>query len=214
MPGLGGRPGALAGKMAKEQPFLDDAGCILHNYVDGRRSGHALPLVERWVNALYWVGEACREVSDFMAVVNYGCAADVLSGAGGTARDLTTFAEAALKPADDAVPTGGLSVDAAVNIVYREGRNKLAHGEMSGLLEDLAKPREVGEALLSALFDVVTPVLRDLLQNEPNLLNLDEKHAFRLLEAKLSANKTCGQRSNAQAVAVSSKLPTEPDEIV
>lgn len=197
MPGLGGRPGALARKMANEQPFLDAAGCILQNYVDGRRSGRAFPLVERWVNALYWVGEARRQVPDFMAVVNYGCAADGLSGAGGRAKDMTTFAEAALKPADDAIPTGGLTVDAAVHKVYREGRNKLAHGEMSGLLEDLAEPRAVGEALLSALFDVVTPVLADLLQHEPNLLELDEKRAYRLLEAKLSANKTCQRHSNA-----------------
>ncbi|WP_202863790.1 hypothetical protein [Burkholderia gladioli] len=63
------------------------------------------------------------------------------------------------------------------------------HGEMSGLLEDLAEPRAVGEALLSALFDVVTPVLADLLQNEPNLLKLDEKRAYRLLEAKLAVRK-------------------------
>ena len=60
---------------------------------------------------------------------------------------------------------------------------------MSGLLEDLAEPRAIGEALLPALFDVVTPVLADLLQNEQNLLKLDEKRAYRLLEAKLAARK-------------------------
>lgn len=189
MPGLGGRPGALAAKMAGEQSFLDAAGCILQHYVDGRRSGHALHLVERWANALYWVGEARREASDFMAVVDYGCAADGLSGAGGTAKDMTAFAETALKPEGETVPEGALTVNAAVHKVYREGRNKLAHGEMSGLLEDLAEPRAVGEALLSALFDVVTPVLADLLQNEPNLPKLDEKRAYRLLEAKLAARK-------------------------
>jgi hypothetical protein len=190
MPGLGGRPGALAAKMAGEQSFLDAAGCILQHYVDGRRSGHALHLVERWANALYWVGEARREASDFMAVVNYGCAADGLSGAGGKASDMTSFAEAALKPVGEAVPEDALTVDVAVHKVYREGRNKLAHGEMSGLLEDLAEPRAVGEALLLALFDVVTPVLADLLQNEPNLFNIDEKSAYRLLKAKLVARKT------------------------
>ncbi|MBM3008254.1 hypothetical protein [Citrobacter freundii] len=189
MPGLGGRPGALAAKMAGEQSFLDAAGCILQHYADGRRTGHALHLVERWANALYWVGEARREASDFMAVVDYGCAADALSGAGGSAKDMTAFAETALKPEDEPVPEGALTVDTAVHKVYREGRNKLAHGEMSGLLEDLAEPRAVGEALLSALFDVVTPVLADLLRNEPNLPKLDEKRAYRLLEAKLAARK-------------------------
>jgi hypothetical protein len=102
---------------------------------------------------------------------------------------MTAFAETALKPEEETVPEGALTVNAAVHKVYREGRNKLAHGEMSGLLEDLAEPRAVGEALLSALFDVVTLVLADLLQNEPNLPKLDEKRAYRLLEAKLAARK-------------------------
>jgi hypothetical protein len=189
MPGIGGRPGALAAKMEGEQSFLDAAGNILQHYINGRRSGQALHLVERWANALYWVGEARREASDFMAVVNYGCAADGLSGAGGKAKDMTSFAEIALNPGGETVPEGALTVATAVHKVYREGRNKLAHGETSGLLEDLVEPRVVGESLLSALFDVVTPVLADLLQNEPNLFKVDEKQAYRLLEAKLAARK-------------------------
>lgn len=52
-----------------------------------------------------------------------------------------------------------------------------------------ASDAERREALLPALFDVVTPVLADLLQNEQNLLKLDEKRAYRLLEAKLAARK-------------------------
>jgi hypothetical protein len=189
MPGIGGRSGALAAKMAGEHTFLDAAGRILQHYIGGRKSGHALHLVERWANALYWVGEARREASDFMAVVNYGCAADGLSGAGGKAKEMTSFAEAALKPEGETVTDGVLTVDAAVHKVYREGRNKLAHGEMSGLFEDLTEPHAVGEVLLLALFDVVTPVLADLLQNEPNLPELDEERAYRLLEAKLAAGK-------------------------
>ena len=102
---------------------------------------------------------------------------------------MTRFAEAALMPVNGTVPTGTVTVGAAVQQVYREGRNKLAHGEMPGLLEDLAEPRAVGDGLLSALFDVVTPVLADLLSNEPNVKVVDEKHAFRLLEAKLKARK-------------------------
>lgn len=87
------------------------------------------------------------------------------------------------------MPEGALTVNAAVHKVYREGRNKLAHGETPGLLEDLAEPRAVGDALLSALFDVVTPILADLLQNDSNLPKLDEKLAYRLLEAKLARAK-------------------------
>lgn len=191
MPGLGSRPGALAAKLEAERPFLEAAGKILAVYHAERQSGRAPHLVERWINALYWVGEARREASDFMAVVNYGCAADGLSGAGGNATEMTVFAEAALSAGRDPTPQGQLSIADAVTAVYREGRNKLAHGEAPGLLEDLAKPRAIGDALLLALFDVVTPELANIIETRPQILQVDEKHAYRALRDRLQ------QRSQA-----------------
>jgi hypothetical protein len=185
MPGLGSKLGALAGKMAAERPFLDAAGRVLGAYVQGRQTGRAPHLVERWANALYWVGDARREASDFMAIVNYGCAADGLSGAGGDATTMTNFAEAALNPKGQPTPAGSLSIADAVTVVYREGRNKLAHGEMSGLLEDLAKTRTIGDALLVNLFDAVTPELANIIANRPQILALDEKHAYRAFQERL-----------------------------
>lgn len=185
MPGIGGAPGELAKKIATDRPFLDAAGCILNAYVSSRNQGCAPHLIERWVNALYWVGEARREASDFMAVVNYGCAADGLSGAGGDAKEMIEFAEAALNPQREPIPEGALSIEEAVTIVYREGRNKLAHGEMSGLLEDLTKPRIVGDALLVELFGVVTTALAGVIVSRPKILEVDEKHAYRAFKERL-----------------------------
>ncbi len=185
MPGLGGKPGALAAKMAAERPFLDAAGKVLDAYVKGRQTGRAAHLVERWANALYWVGEARREASDFMAVVDYGCAADGLSGAGGDAAAMTAFAEAALNPQGLPTPPGSRSIADAVTTVYREGRNKLAHGETAGLLEDLSEARAIGDALLANLFDRVTLELAEVITNRPQILTLDEKHAYLAFEARL-----------------------------
>lgn len=185
IPGLRSRPGALAAKMSAEGPFLDAAGSLLGTYVQERQAGPAPHLIERWANALYWFGEARREASDFMAVVKYGCAADGLSGAGGNANSMTNFAEAALNPKGEPTPAGALSVVEAVTIVYREGRNKLAHGEMSGLLEDLSRPRAVGDALLVSLFDVVTIELAIIIETRPEILAIDENNAFRALEERL-----------------------------
>jgi hypothetical protein len=185
MPGLGSKPGALAAKMAAERPFLDAAGRVLEAYVQGRQTGRAPHLVERWANALYWVGEARREASDFMAIVNYGCAADGLSGAGGNAVDMTNFAEAALNPKGESTPPGSLSIADAVTTVYLEGRNKLAHGEMSGLLEDLAETRAIGDALLVNLFDTVTAELANIVVSRPQILALGEKHACRAFQKRL-----------------------------
>jgi hypothetical protein len=158
---------------------------VLDAYVKGRQTGRAAHLVERWANALYWVGEARREASDFMAVVDYGCAADGLSGAGGDAAAMTAFAEAALNPQGLPTPPGSRSIADAVTTVYREGRNKLAHGETAGLLEDLSEARAIGDALLANLFDRVTLELAEVITNQPQILTLDEKHAYRAFEARL-----------------------------
>lgn len=185
MPGLGSAPGALVAKLQAERPFLDAAGRVLDAYVQGRQTGRAPHLVERWANALYWVGEARREASDFMAVVNYGCAADGLSGAGGDGAVMTTFAEAALNPKGQLAPPGSLSIADAVTKVYREGRNKLSHGELSGLLEDLSETRAVGDTLLVNLFDAVTFEIAAVIDQRPEILTLGEKHAYRVLQARL-----------------------------
>lgn len=187
MPGLGGAPGALAAKMAAERAFLDAAGKVLQAYALGRQTGRAPNLVERWANALYWVGEARREASDFMAVVNYGCAADGLSGAGGTATEMTDFAEAALNPKGKPLPAGSPTIANAVNRVYREGRNKLAHGETAGLLEDLAEIRSIGDSLLFHLFDVVTVELASIIDANSPILTVGEDHAYRALKTRLKA---------------------------
>jgi len=185
MAGLGSKPGALAAKMAAERPFLDAAGRVLEVYVQGRQAGRAPHLVERWANALYWFGEARREASDFMAVVNYGCAADVLSGAGGKAVAMTKFAEAALNPKGEPTPPGSLSIADAVTKVYQEGRNKLVHGEVSGLLEDVAETRSIGDVLLASLFDAVTDELAKIVASRPQILATDEKHAYRAFQERL-----------------------------
>ncbi|TIX41473.1 MAG: hypothetical protein E5V40_10185, partial [Mesorhizobium sp.] len=54
--GIGSKPGALAKKMAAEKPFLDAAGKLFEAYLRGRQTGTAPHLIERWANALYWVG--------------------------------------------------------------------------------------------------------------------------------------------------------------
>ena len=120
-----------------------------------------------------------------MAVVNYGCAADGLSAAGGVATEMTKFAQAALNPNGDPTPPGSISVTDAVNRVYREGRNKLAHGEMAGLFEDLSEIRTIGDSLLANLFDAVTFALAAIIDQLPATFTVPEQHAYRVLEERL-----------------------------
>ena len=187
VPGVGWAPGELAAKLQEERDFLTAAGRILGAYLERRQTDGVRHLVEAWVNALYWVGEARREVSDFMAVVKYGCAVDGLSGPGATSREITEFAEAALEAGDvDEPAAGALRVAKAVEIVYEKGRTKLTHGETPGVLEDFSMSRRVGDALLGSLYYVVTPALAELVADEKSSVHrVEKKHAFRFLKERL-----------------------------
>ena len=187
MPGLGSAPGELAAKIQEEREFLDAAGTMLNVYLKSRQKTGAPHLVETWVHTMYWIGEARREMSDFMAVVNYGCAADMLSGAGGEARAITEFAEAALAPREAGeTHDDALTVAKAVEMVYVEGRSKLAHGEAPGLLEDFSELRKVGDSLLANLFYVVTLALAEIATDKKSpVLGLRKQHAFRFLKERL-----------------------------
>ena len=187
MPGLGAAPGALAARMQEEHEFLDAAGAILNAYFESRQKTGALHLVEAWVNALYWTGEARREMSDFMAVVKYGCAVDMLSGASGKYHEITKFAEAALaqKEASES-HEGAPAIAKAVKMLYEDGRSKLAHGGAPGLLEDFSKLRKVGDSLLAKLFCVVTPVLAEIIVDEDSrVLKVKKRHAYCYLKERL-----------------------------
>ena len=185
--GIGDRPGAFRMKMKAEQAFLVAAGMLLTEYLASRNNGKAVHFVERWANALYWFGEARREPSDFIAIVDYGCAADGISGAGGAVNSMIEFAAAAL--GSPAVPsaTEGLSVADAVRRVYAEGRNKIAHGEVSGLLEDHSETRKIGDNLVVALLNEVTPIIADLLAVQDKMLEIGEAHAYRALKVRMNA---------------------------
>ena len=98
---------------------------------------------------------------------------------------MTEFAEAALNLKVEPALQGVLSIADAVTTVYREGRNKLAHGESPGLLEDLEEPRVIGDALLTHLFDAVTVELAVVIKTREEILTLDEKHAYRAFQERL-----------------------------
>ena len=68
--------------------------------------------------------------------------------------------------------------------MYREGRTKLAHGEMPGLLEDLAGSRAIGDALLIYLFDACTLELANIITSRPQIFSIEEKHAYRAFQER------------------------------
>lgn len=175
--------------------FLDRAGSILQAYMEGRQTHKAHDLVEAWANALHWTGEARREPSDFMAVVKYGCAIDIVSGTS----PKREFTQAAFN--SNRVPK--LNDDASkvrkmVEDVYKQGRSKLVHGGVPGLLEDYLELRKKADSLLKGLFAVVTPTIEEILADRTLRVDSDRKwdrkEAFCYLKKKLSTEPVCDKR--------------------
>lgn len=82
-----------------------------------------------------------------------------------------------------------MSVENAVRQVYADGRNKLAHGEVPGLLEDHSETRMVGDELVGALLNEVTPILADLIVKHDTMTKVREKEAYRALIVRMK-NRT------------------------
>jgi hypothetical protein len=155
LPGLGGAPDRFNEFLAETADFRQAAGHILISYAEAHQDGRdAAWLVERWVNALHWFGEARREDSDFMAVVKYGCALDILSGAGGTLRKMTEYVEAAFGITEATDQSGRtVTLEDLINSLFNDGRSALTHGEAFGLLNDRSIDRSRADGIVRQLIE-------------------------------------------------------------
>lgn len=189
LPGLRGHPTWADRFLAETAQFLQAAGQILTAYAEAHQSGAEAPwLIERWGNALHWFGEARRESSDFMAVVKYGCALDILTGAGGNLDSMARYVERALgmtEAIDQArkpVPLRDL-----INNVFNDGRSALAHGEAFGLLADRAVDRVRADIIVQRLILAVTEPLGSIVHQNDRMLTIGKDAQVRAFEARLDA---------------------------
>lgn len=77
VPNTGGKPGAQAKYLHDLRKLHADAGKALQEFVDLNPSGSCPNLMRRWIEAMYWFGQARRQKSDFIALVKIGIALDV-----------------------------------------------------------------------------------------------------------------------------------------
>ena len=120
---------AITARMEANNRFWMPPG-ILQHYIDGRQK-RTCAASRRTLGQCAVLGQrsSSAETSDFMAVVNYGCAADGLSGAGGKANDMTSFAETALKPGVRPCRGRAHGGRSSPQSLSRKVATKLAHGE-------------------------------------------------------------------------------------
>lgn len=187
LPGLGGHPNRTGEFLAETSNFREAVGRILTAYADAHHEGRDAPwLVERWVNSLHWFGQARREASDFMSVVKYGCALDILSGAGGNLGKMTSYVEAAFGIAQVTDQAGRtVPLEELINNLFNDGRSALAHGEAFGLLNDRSADRARADAMVRHLLAQVAEPLAKLVETKDRVLSVDKDAQIRAFTTRL-----------------------------
>jgi hypothetical protein len=143
-PRLGGPPRAQAGLISDTVTLRRAIGEALAAFVSVQQAGNCPELMCRWVEAMYWFGQARRERNEFISLVRLGVALDVLAK-GGKAEGILELARAAFgKADDDVIASGNRTLKQVVKTLYNDGRSKIAHGGTLALLQEL--PIELGLA--------------------------------------------------------------------
>lgn len=193
------RPGISRGK-GEAPKFIEecesarrDAGVVLQRYLDDSAKGAVPFLIDRWVNALYWFGQATREPVDFMALVKHGCAVDILTGASGKIAAMVNYCEAALGlPRGSRIGTGPMTLKQAIERVYSKGRSELAHGSTNGLLLELGADRGLGHKLARMLLQSALRSLSSAISRNDPILDdsrVKPRHALRGLKNQMERQR-------------------------
>ncbi len=154
---------------------LSAVGGALQSLVEAVPTRHAPELDRRWLTALFWYGEACREPHTFVAIGKLGVCLDVLSG-GGEGEGILAMATnlTGNKPDDIVVPGRSMTLRRMVKAIYSDGRSQILHGGRLGLLEPL-------EPILSYASDLARVALQVSVVRLLSYQGSDEKEAFRTM---------------------------------
>jgi hypothetical protein len=144
-PYIGGRPGSQSALLHGTRKLRDAVGDTLADFIALKPQSAASALKRRWVEAMYWYGQARRERTEFIALVKTGVAMDVLAK-GGQCFGILQMACAVLgMAASDPVTTDGRSLKSFVEKLYNEGRSKIAHGGSLALLSEMPLDRHLAD---------------------------------------------------------------------
>jgi hypothetical protein len=150
--------------------FLKAAGRLIETIVSLESDRNTQKLDERWLNALYWYGEACREPTDFIALVKLGVSLDILTK--GEKRGICEFTCKLFGKKDsDPITRDGTTLKQIVEDLYSEGRSQIGHGSKLGILEDYSFSRQ-----RSSFF--VRDVLREAIVRLSTYQGEDDLKAF------------------------------------
>lgn len=105
-------------------------------------------LCQRWSTALDWHGEACREVSDQIAIAKFGTCLDVLSSGGGKTRAISKMVSNLTKIPEDKIVAsydGDLTLYETITKIYEYGRSEILHGNKVDRMTSFEALRGISE---------------------------------------------------------------------
>ena len=145
-PRVGGTPGSHARLITNMAQLGDAAGRAIASFLSVEKTKNA-ELMRRWVEAMYWFGQARRERTEFIALVKFGIALDVLAK-GGKKEGILKLTQAILgKSGDDVIASNNRKLKDVVEILYNDGRSQIAHGGKLALLHDLPIELDLADRL-------------------------------------------------------------------
>lgn len=128
---------------------------ILHGLLTPEEH-HYPKLTMRWVTALNWLAEGCRESNDAIAIAKLGSSLDVLS-CGGKADGISKMVSNLLQTEEDCIviESKGTTLKVLIKQIYDDGRSKILHGIDNDRLKSLETERAhafsvASDALISA----------------------------------------------------------------
>jgi hypothetical protein len=129
-------------------------GKALYALVDINPSGNAPVLLQRWVEAMYWLGQARREESEFIALVKYGICLDILSNGGEERGILTLVCTLFGMTGSEVMSSDGRTLKTILGIIYKECRSQISHGKRPALLRELPIERGIAD-------DITVKIVRE-----------------------------------------------------
>lgn len=131
--------------------FRKASGESIEAIIEASTSVKLPKLKQRWCDALFWFGEARRDVTEFTALVRYGMVLDILAKGKGTNGIITLVSSLFEHSPDDPFLNDGTTLKKTIKRIYEEGRSQFGHGGRPALLEDLPFPRDAADQLTSEI---------------------------------------------------------------
>lgn len=111
-------------------------------------------LQQRWCDALHLFGEARRDSKEYLALMNYGMALDVLTQGAKYKGILAMLTILFDKSEADVIAKDGTTLKLAVKKIYDDGRSQFAHGGRPALLQEIPISLNLADSITQAALTI------------------------------------------------------------